>query len=407
MRQASKHNFSFFLAAFLPASFAFQVQSVAVAWQVYEIRHSKLDLGWVGLAAFLPTMLLSLFAGYVADRHDRKLIALCAAVGAMCASLALVALTLMHTSTVAPYLAVVLCLGTVRAFGSPAEGTLLVAIVPAERYLSATARYSTAREIVLIAGPAVGGALIVFGAAFAFAAAALFSAVSVLAFLFLFVERPKRETAAPTWRDALDGVHFIFARPKLLGAMSLDLVAVLFGGATALLPVYATDILHLGPLGLGMLRAAPAVGAAISGLVMSRHPPQRGIGRTLLIAVAGFGIATVVFGFSTTPWLSLVALAFVGGTDMVSMVIRDGLTQFNTPEAMRGRVNAAEGVFIGASNQLGAFESGVLAAGIGTVAAVTIGGAATIAVIVAWMRFFPALIKADRYVEGEDPPLPA
>ncbi len=398
------HDFAFFLAAFLPARFAFQVQSVAVAWQVFAIRRDPFDLGLVGLAAFLPTFVLALFAGYTADRFDRRKIALGAAVGATLSSVALVVLVLAGTHTVGPYLVVVLCLGIVRAFGSPAEGTLLVSIVPPARYLGASARYSALQEVVVIGGPAAGGALIVLGAEVAFSVAALSSAVSVIALALLHVEPRERVGDVPTLRDALDGIRFIVARKKLGGAMSLDLVAVLFGGATALLPVYADTILRWGPVGLGVLRSAPAVGAALTGFLLSRRPPRRRIGRTLLVSVAGFGFATIVFGLSTTPWLSLVALVFVGGTDMVSVVIRDGLTQLNTPDAMRGRVNAAEGVFIGASNQLGAFESGVLAAGIGTVPAVVVGGAATLAVILLWTRFFPELVHADRYADVEGKP---
>ena len=394
-----RHAFSFFMAALLPASFASQIQSVAVAWQVFSIHHDPLDLGLVGLAAFLPTVVLALLAGHVADRYDRRTIALLAAAGNLVSSLLLVALVLSHVDSVGPYLLVILGQGIVEAFGSPAEGTLLVSIVPPERYLPAAARYSASRQVVVVAGPAMGGALIVFGAAAAFALAAAFSAVSVVAFALLIVERRERDGTAPTLRDALDGVRFIFARKKLVGAMSLDLVAVLFGGATALLPVFADTVLHWGPVGLGVLRSAPAVGAALTGFVLSRRPPRRRIGRTLLIAVAGFGAATIVFGLSTSPWLSLAALVVVGGTDMVSMVIRDGLTQLNTPDAMRGRVNAAEGVFIGASNQLGAFESGTLAAAVGAVPAVVVGGVATLAVIALWVRYFPALVRADRYVD--------
>ena len=394
-----RHAFNFFLAAFLPARFAFQIQSVAAAWQVFGIRHQPIDLGFVGLAAFLPTFVLALFAGYVADRYDRKTIALCAAIGDMASSLAFLALALMQTRSVTAYLAVVLGMGIVRAFGSPAEGTLLVSIVPSERYLVASARYSALRQLVVIGGPAAGGALIAIGPAAAFSVAAAISSVSVIAFALLIVERRERDAGAPTLRDALDGVRFIFARQKLVGAMSLDLVAVLFGGATALLPVFATDILHWGPVGLGALRSAPALGAAVTGFVLARYPIRRRIGRTLLIAVAGFGLATIVFGVSKSAGLSLIALACIGATDMVSMVIRDGLTQLNTPDAMRGRVNAAEDIFIGASNELGAFESGTLAAAIGTVPAVVAGGVATIAVIVLWARFFPLLLRADRYVD--------
>lgn len=393
-----RNAFGCFQAACLSGDFAFQIQSVAVAWQVFEIRHAALDLGLVGLAAFLPTFVLALAAGYVADRYDRKTIALLAAFGSMLSSLAFAALVMFEVQAIAAYLAVVLGMGIVHAFGSPAERTLLIAIVPPERYLNASARYSALQQLVVIGGPAAGGALIALGGTAAFAAAAAISACSAAFFALLTVERCVRERTAPSFREAFEGVRFIWAHDAILGAMSLDLVAVLFGGATALLPVYADDILHWGPAGLGALRSAPAVGAAIVGLMLARHPPQRRIGPMLLLSVAGFGLATIVFGLSRSPLLSLAALGFVGGKDMVSMVIRDGLVQLNTPDAMRGRVNAAEGVFIGASNQLGAFESGSLAAGIGAVPAVVAGGVATLAVILLWTRMFPALRRADRYV---------
>lgn len=394
-----RHAYKVFLTAFLTGSFAFQVQSIAVAWQVFSIRHSPLDLGLVGLASFLPTFAFAIPAGFTADRYSRKMIALLAALGALLCSLALVGLVIVETRSIVPYLLVELFLGTVRAFGGPAEGTLLVSIIPAASYVKASAHYSSLRQIIAIGGPALGGVLFAFGPAAAFSVASAMSAVSLAALVFLAVERLPGGSVAPTLRDAFEGVRFIFGRETLVGAMSLDLIAVLLGGATALLPVYADVILHLGPSGLGALRSAPALGAAVMGYFLSRMPPERRIGRTLLVAVAGFGIATIVFGLSRSFLLSMVALVFVGATDMVSMVIRDGLTQLNTPDAMRGRVNAAEGVFIGASNQLGAFESGTLAAAIGTVPAVVAGGVATLVVILLWTWFFPGLVRADRYVE--------
>ncbi len=397
LRQA--HGFKILLTAFLTGRFAFQMQTVALGWQVFSLRHSPFDLGLVGLAAFLPTLCLAIVAGVVADRYDRKIIVALAAAGETIGFCALMALVHAHTDSIAPYLMVELLMGTVRAFGEPAEGTLLISIVPQERYLSASARYSSLRQLITIGGPTAGGVLYALGPAIAFGAAALVQSIATMAFIALYVERVAIAQSAPTLRVALEGIRFIFARQRLLGAMSLDLVAVLFGGATALLPAFA-DILHWGPVGLGALRSAPALGAASVGLWIAKRPPSRHVGRTLLIAVAGFGASTIVFGLSRWGVLSLIALVFVGGTDMVSMVIRDGLTTLNTPNEMRGRVNAAEGVFIGASNQLGAFESGTLAAAIGIVPAVVAGGIVTIGVILLWTRFFPGLVKADRYVDA-------
>lgn len=294
-------------------------------------------------------------------------------------------------------LAVLVVLGITRAFGSPAERSMLVNIAEPGSYMRVQAQYSSLREIVVIAGPALGGAIVAVSELGAFATAGVFTVLSVGGFSALRLRPLVRAAGAPLDAgSALDGVRFIMARPIVLGAISLDLFAVLFGGAVALLPVYADQVLHAGAVGFGLLRSASGVGASVTAIVLSRRTPAQHVGRTMLVAVAGFGLATIVFAYSTNLWLSIGALAAAGAFDMVSVVIRRGLVQLNTPDAMRGRVNAIESVFIGASGQLGAFESGTAAQLLGAVPAVALGGVATIAIVALWARLFPALRGADR-----------
>lgn len=394
-----------FLAGMLLGDFALQVQSVAVGWQVFSLDRRPLDLGLVGLTLFLPTFTLWFAAGIFADRHDRRLIASAGAFAEAALSLALAALVVAHTRALWPYLVILLAVGIVRAFGTPAERSLLPAMIPRNEYLRAQANYSSLRELAQIAGPAAGGALVALGTPVAFAASTVLLVVSAGILARLRVPRTVH-VDPPTWCTAFDGLRYVIRRRVIAGAISLDLFAVLFGGSTALLPVYADVILHVGPMGLGVLRSAPAVGAAAVAAVLARHPPERRVGSTLLVAVTGFGLATIVFGLSRNFILSLAMLAIVGGADMVSVVIRNGLVQLGTPNAMRGRVNAVENVFIGASNELGAFESGTLAAFIGTVPSVVAGGAATLAVIALWALAFPSLRRADRMPRADPPGTP-
>jgi hypothetical protein len=291
-------------------------------------------------------------------------------------------------------LAAVALIGVAHSIGDPAERALLVGIVHSERFVRAQALTTSVRAVVTIAGPALGGVLIAVGLPLAFLAAAACYGLAALAFSVLSPRATPDGTLEPG--AAIEGIRFIFRQPVILGAISLDLFAVLFGGATALLPVYATQILHVGPVGFGALRSAPAVGAALVAAYLARRPIERRVGPLLMWCVAGFGVATIVFAVSRNFVLSLVALAATGGFDVVSVVIRNTLVQLDTPNAMRGRVSAIENIFIGASNQLGAFESGVLASLIGTVASVAIGGVGTLAVIALWAILFPALRSYDR-----------
>jgi MFS family permease len=399
-------QYATFLAGMLCADFAVQMQAVAVGWHVFVLDHRPLDLGLVGLALFLPTATLWSVAGVFADRHDRRLVTAAGnAVEALC-SVALGVLVLGGERRLLVYLGVILVIGIARAFTAPAERSLLPSIVSPERFLSLQASYSSIRQLVVVAGPAAGGALIALSTPLAFFASAALLVVGVGAFLLLRIERVVHDDEPPSLRTAFDGLRFIFARPLVLGAISLDLFAVLFGGATALLPAYADVILHVGPVGLGVLRAAPSVGGGFVALFLSRRPPYRRVGPLLLTAVTGFGVATIVFGLSRNIVLSLLMLVAIGGTDMISVVIRNGLVQLGTPDAMRGRVNAVENVFIGASNELGAFESGSLAALVGTVPSVVIGGIGTLVVIGLWSLFFPALRNADAMPRGTEPATP-
>ncbi len=390
------HDFRlFFLTRFLSA-IAQQMVAVAVGWQVYDLTGDPLHLGYVGLAQFLPAFLLALPGGQVADRFDRRVILVTglALVAASVTGLLLLALS-GHPSLGAIY-ALLAVTGATRAFLAPASQSLLPLLVPPEAFPRAVAWNSTSWQVAVVAGPALGGGLYVLGisAVYGVAAAALVASAAAAARLArpLKVHMP----AEPGLEGLLAGVRYVFQRKDILGAVSLDLFAVLLGGATALLPVFARDILHVGPVGLGVLRAAPAAGAAVMAVVLAHRPLESRAGLKLFAAVAVFGVATIVFALSTSFWLSLAALVVLGGADMVSVIVRQTLVQIRTPDAMRGRVSAVNWVFIGASNELGEFESGITAAWFGTVPAVVIGGVGTLAVAGLWAWMFPALRKTDR-----------
>ena len=391
-------EFLAYFAARQGARLGYSIETVAIAWQVYGLRHSPLDIGLVGLVLFVPQLFLAIPAGMLADRFDRRVVCVTCALGEMAAQLGFMALVLSGSRSLAVNLAAVAVVGVAHALGDPAERALLVGIVRSEHFVRAQAMTTSVTEVVTIVGPALGGVLIAVGLPVAFAVAAGSYALAALAFSFLtprLTDERMLEAGA-----AIGGIRFIFKHPVILGAISLDLFAVLFGGATALLPVYAAQILHVGPIGFGALRSAPAVGAALVAAYLARRPIARHAGPLLMWCVAGFGVATIVFAFSHDLVLSLLALAATGGFDVVSVVIRVTLVQLDTPDAMRGRVGAIENIFIGASNQLGAFESGALAALVGTVASVAIGGIATLAVIALWAVLFPSLRSYDR-IGGE------
>jgi MFS family permease len=396
---SGSRNRPLYFAGMLSGSLAYQIQSVAVGWHIFSLAHKPFDLGLAGLALFLPTFAFALPSGVVADRFDRRAVsAVTGCFEALAVAVFGVAAFLGVTS-VGIYLAILFALGTAQALGAPATRSLLVNIVPQHEYLRAQATYSSLRQLTVIGGPALGGVLVAISTPVALGAAMAGLLVSSALIGALRIERIV-PAVPPSLHDALEGLRFIFSRNVLLGAISLDLFAVLFGGATALLPAFAT-MFAVGPTGLGMLRSSVAVGAALVAGSIARRPLRRHVGRTLFLTVAGFGAATIVFGISRNFVLSLAMLAIVGGTDMVSVVIRNGLVQLSTPDAMRGRVSAVENVFIGASNEFGDFESGTLAAFVGVEHAVVIGGVGTLVVIALWTLLFPQLRSADRFVELE------
>jgi len=398
-RLLADRNFLLFMSATLGAEMGGQIVFVAIGWQVFLISHRPFDLGLVGLAMFLPAIVLVFASGVIADRLNRRTIVIVARLAEAACACGYVGLALGHVAQVWPYLAIALGLGAIRALSRPAEKTFLPNIVATEVFVHAQAAYMTGREITVIAGPAIGGALLALSAAVAFGVAAGVALFSALAYTSVRIVRAARSPEPQSWRTALAGLAFLRAQPVVFGAIALDLFAVLFGGATALLPVYADVILRVGPVGLGYLRSAPSVGAAIVAAVIARRPPQRRVGLLAFVAVVGFGAATVIFALSKVFWLSLLALAVMGAFDIIGGVVRNGLVQLNTPDAMRGRVIAIQSVFTTTSNELGAFESGTLAALIGTVPSVVAGGVVALGVAAVCAQAFPALRHADRFVQ--------
>jgi MFS family permease len=398
-RAAFRHrDFRLALAGSVASVLAMQMQGVAIGWQVYDLTHRPLDLGFVGLAQFVPAILLSLFAGQTADRFDRRaILRICQLAQGAC-SLFLWAETRDPTPSVSTIYALLVLVGIARAFSAPASQALLPHLVPVADFSNAVTWTHSVRQVASMVGPAVGGAI--YGAAKAagpvYASCAGLYLIAFSLTTMVTARTGRLETAAPTWNTLLAGVRFVRREKIVLGCISLDLFAVLLGGAVALLPVYARDILHTGPRGLGLLRSAPAIGAAVMGGFLAYHPLSRKAGYTMFIAVAIFGLATIVFGISTDFTLSLAALFVTGAADMVSVVIRLTLVQLSTPPAMRGRVSAVNMAFINASNELGEFESGVTAALFGTVAAVLIGGAGTCVVVLLWAYLFPELRALER-----------
>lgn len=381
---------------------ASQMLLVAIGWHMYELTSSAWDLGLVGLFQFVPQLSLALVAGHLVDRrHRARIVAACLAISAS-AALALLLAAHSGQDSRALLLGVSIVLGSVRAFQMPAQQALLPQLVPVPMLARAMAFSSAGAQAAIIAGPAIGGFLFIAGMTTVYATCfVLFVAAGVLvASLRYTYERPAREPM--TLAAILAGVSFIWGRKPVLGAVSLDLFAVLLGGAVALLPIFARDILHAGPWGLGLLRGAPGLGALLTSIALTRWPIERQVGPKLLAAVAVFGVAMIVFGLSTSFVVSLVALAVSGAADMVNVAIRMTLVQLETPDAMRGRVSSVNSIFIGASNELGEFESGATAALVGPVGSVVLGGVGTIAVALAWRWLFPSLAERD-HIERTEP----
>ena len=385
----------FWLARIASAA-ANQMLTVAVAWQIYQLTGSAMDLGLVGLFQFLPRLLLTATAGNLADSHDRKKIAVAAQLIQVVALTVLLVLTVTDQISRHWIFGLVALSGSARAFDMPATSALLPNLVPAALLSRAVAVSASAIQAAFIIGPALGGLLYAFGATVVYGVTLALFVVAAIAFMAI----PPQPPATPgnddgQWKKFIDGLIFIRGQRVVLGAISLDMFAVLFGGATALMPIIAEELLHTGPWGLGLLRSAPAVGALIISFWLARHPLDKRVGHILFASVALFSLATIGFGLSGNLWLSLLLLALLGAADMVSVVIRGSLVQLQTPDHMRGRVSAVNSIFIGASNQLGEFESGVTAALFGAVPAVILGGVCSLAVTGLWMRWFPQLRDAE------------
>lgn len=377
-------------------SFGFQMLSIVVSWQISSLTGRARDLGLIGLALFLPSVAPALYAGHVADQYDRRRIVLFGQLAKWIAILLLAVLTFLHRADEWVILGLVFIISTALAMETPALQSMLPALVTAPILTRAMAANAAAGEAAMRVGPALGGFLYVAGPATVYAAAGLLYLLAVVMVAQLRYEQAPPRRVPASFAMLFAGIKFIRARPDVLGVISLDWFAVLLGRATALLPIFAKDILHTGPWGLGLLRAAPAVGALLVGLWLSRRSLERHVGMIMFAAVAGFGLATLVFALSTVLWLSLLALFALGVFDMVSMVIRAALVQLDTPDDMRGRVSAVNSIFINTSNPLGEFESGMLAAWLGAVPAAALGGIGTLLVVGLWMAWFPGLRRRQR-----------
>ncbi|SDS97362.1 Predicted arabinose efflux permease, MFS family [Halopseudomonas litoralis] len=392
-----------FVIARLLAVFAMQIQAIVVAWQIYEITGDPLSLAWVGLAQFLPMLFLLMPAGDLIDRYSRKLILSLSWLGAaLCSGILLWLSTLDEPNLVWFYGALVLY-GCSRAFIGPALQSLLPQIVPRDQLAQAIAANSTIMRTATILGPVLGGVLYAIGGGeltYAICLVCFAGGLLLLSRVPVLYAETMQITETSGWKRFTAGLHFIRTRPIILGTISLDLFAVLLGGVVALLPIYASDVLHVGPEGLGILRSAMAVGEICVGLYLSAKPFNRNVGSTMFIAVAIFGVANVVFALSTLFWLSFAALLVAGAADMVSVYIRSALIQFSTPDAMRGRVNAVNMLFIGSSNELGNFRAGTSAAWFGAVPAALIGALCTLGVVAGWAAAFRPLRQVDRFEDA-------
>jgi MFS family permease len=390
-------NLSFYLSARFLGTLAVQMQSVAVGWQVYQITQSLFDLGLIGLAQFAPFLALILWAGHVADTHNRRIIILLCMCTQLLCSLLLVAFTLSGSHVVWPVFAILVLYGSARAFMMPASQAVLRNLVPTQDFSQAVALSSSTFHVAVIAGPVLGGLLYVFGPNVVYTVSSVLLALSVLLMAGTKSAPQVMNKAPVSWHTLLEGLRFVWSRPIVLGAISLDLFAVLFGGATALLPAYAHDVLAAGPTGLGLLRTAPGAGAALCSILLAFFPIRRRVGAWMFGGVALFGAATVTMGLTSTFAIALIALFLLGAGDMVSVYVRHLLVQYETPDEIRGRVSAVNSVFIGASNELGEFESGLTASWFGLVRAIVVGGVATLVVTGTWMKLFPVLSCMDRF----------
>jgi MFS family permease len=390
-------NVSFYLMARFLGTVAVQMMSVAVGWQVYDLTHSLFDLGLIGLAQFAPFIVLILWAGHLADTHDRRVIVMICMGAQLVCNLGLMAFTLSGTHVIWPAYAVLVLYGSARAFTMPAQQAVLRNLVPNEVFARAVALNSSTMTVARILGPVLGGLLYVFGPNLAYLTSSVMLAVSVLLMAGTRSAPQATTKGSVSWYTLFEGLRFVWSRPVVLGAISLDLFAVLLGGATALLPAYAHDVLHAGPTSLGLMRTAPGAGAALGSIALAIWPVQRRVGMWMFGGVAVFGLSTIVLGLTASFAVGLAALFLLGLGDSVSVYIRQLLVQYETPDAIRGRVSAVNSVFIGASNELGEFESGLTAGWFGLVRAIVLGGVSTLVVTGTWMKLFPVLSRMDRF----------
>jgi MFS family permease len=399
-------DFTLYLCSRFFASIATQMVIMAVGWQVYQITGRVLDLGLIGLSQFLPFLCLILFSGHVADQFDRRMIIMIGHCSYAACALLLLGFARVKIGTTPPIFGVLAILGVTRAFQVPASQSFVPAIVPTAMLRSALAINSSANQVAAILGPSVGGIVYAIaearvgrtGAGVVYGAAAVLLVAAIALMALIATRRLSSSRSSLSWATLLQGLHFVWHRKTVLGAISLDLFAVLFGGATALLPAYTRDVLHAGPEVFGYLRAAPGIGAGATAIWLAFRPVSRHVGVTMFAGVTAFGMATVVLGLTHLFWVAMIALVVLGVGDMISVFVRSLLVQLQTPDEIRGRVSAVSAVFIGASNELGEFESGTTAAWFGLVPAIVIGGVATIIVTVLWARvLFPGLWRMQTF----------
>ena len=389
--------FVLFWLARLASTMGYQMLGLAIGWQIYETTNSAFDLGLVGLIQFVPAIVLTLLVGHAADRYDRRLIVRTAQGVYALAAVMITAAVLAGALGRDLLFAAVFMIGCARAFEMPTAHALAPTLVPSPLISRAVAAWTSANQIAVICGPALGGLIYTLSPVLVGVVCLMFFACSITLVTFVRAKAPLPAQEPPTFASVLAGFHYIRSRRRLLGVITLDLFVVILGGATALLPIYAKDILAVGPIGLGLLRSAPAAGALITAIVLARHPVERHIGQKMFAVVGIFGVTTIVFGLSTWFPLSMFALAILGASDAVSIVIRFSLVQIETPDEKRGRVSAINYLFVGSSNTLGEFKSGVVAAWLGAVPSVVIGGLGSLLVAGIWMLLFPDLRRIDRY----------
>ena len=403
-RLLDQRPFVLFWFARIFSTIGFHMMAVTIGWKIYDLTGSAFDLGLVGLIQFIPAVVLTLLIGHVADRYDRRLVVRIAhAIYALAAAILLVGFLTATVSRTSLFVTVFL-IGCARAFEVPTAHATVPSLVPTSLIARAIAAWTSANQVAVISGPALGGLIYAISPAAVTELCLVCYAVSIALVTLVKTDRPPPTREPPTIASVLAGLSYIRNRERLFGVISLDLFVILLGGATALLPIYARDILDAGPMGLGILRSAPAIGALATAIVLARYPVERHVGIVMFAVVGLFGLATIVFALSSWLPLSICALAVLGGSDAVSVVIRFSLVQIETPDAMRGRVGAINYLFVGTSNTLGEFESGLLAAWLGAVPSVLIGGIGSLLVAGIWMILFPSLRRIDRIEPAEENP---